>query len=171
MKPLFIFASVIGITLSIWLIPGWYLEYRYGIDDSISQEKVEHLYGALLDRLEEIYELEYEDAIREEVAAMRNALPGDLGILRLAQRDKGISYTSYGALYFSYSQEHYTQSYFYTNGQIRRVPDSIRGYVEARDGRRTDAIKYRRIVEVDGEALDIELIVDYHRLVGLARAL
>jgi hypothetical protein len=146
-----------------------YVEYRYGIHEEITVEKFTNLYGGLLNRVEAIYELDSELEISEAVSVLKAELPSNLGILRLAQRDKGITHVSYGKSYFYFNHQHYSESYFYTSNQIRRVSGLMRGYVKTQRGRKNDALQYRRIVHIDGQELDIELIVDYQTVLKLSR--
>jgi hypothetical protein len=171
LKALSILFALVALPVTALLTHSGYIEYRYGIDQAITIAKINHLYGDLLDRVEEIYDLESIIEVQAAVAELESDVPNNLGILRLSQRDKGVSHLSYGSTYFYFSREHYPESYFYLNGRIRRVPGLIRGYVKNGSGKKTDAIRHHRIADINDEEFDIELVLDYQVLLELSRAL
>ncbi len=168
----FVYPVLIAIIIGCLLSFGGnaYIQYRYEIDKTISEETIEEIYGELLSEVVSLYEVE-ERFLKEKVDSLAVNLPLDIGILSLIQRDKGIEHHSYGTKYFYYKKEPYLHSYFYRNSSMRDVPRLIRGYVETDSGLKIDAVKYTLIHKLQSENLDIELTVDYKRLVELANAL
>lgn len=164
MKVISLIIAVFTLAIGASILANMYTNARYEIDDIISQEKIESTYGDTLDQVESLYELNSQVEIQEQVNKLRNKIPKDIGILKLEQRDKGLDHFSYGVIYFSYQQEPYPHSFYYTNSSMNSVPNSIRGYVENKQGERIDVLKYKRIVVKEGKELDIQLVIEYKKL-------
>ncbi|AOE50927.1 hypothetical protein [Kangiella sediminilitoris] len=164
-----IIASILGVGAS-WLI-NYYIKSKYEIDENVTKEAVEEIYGELLGKVESLYYIESEEKLKKKINELNKNFPTNLGVLKLKQRDKGIQHYSYGVNYFSYEREMYPHSYFYTDSSLRRSPGLMRGYVENREGDETDSLKYERVIKINDQELDIELVVDYQKLQSLVEEL
>ena len=167
MKIISLIIAVVILAIGASLLANMYTNARYEIDESITQENIEDIYGNTLDRVASLYDASSQLEIQEQVNKLRNNIPQNIGILKLDQRDKGVEYSSYGVKYFSYQQEPYPHSFYYTNSSMNSIPNSIRGYVENKQGERIDVLKYKRIIVKEGKELDIQLVIDYKRLLEL----